>query len=537
MRDEDIPLFYAVLSAHERGKCLRGVQWQVQRKDSTVVPYSVWTAALRDGAGKFTGAIAVAIDVSDRKKAEALERDRNRVLELVATNRPSTEVLQSVEEMVERQLPARRCTVKIENETQPPPAATSVSAPILSFAGEKIGDVELSPAALDDGLPDHEIPDSTVGDLLNLASRLSSIGIEHQRIYSKLAFDARHDSLTGLPNRLAFEEDLNQRLARAGLSNHRIAVLYLDLDRFKQINDTLGHRIGDRYLEQVAKRLANASSAPELLFRLGGDEFVIVLPEVADTRAAETAASRLLELFVQPVQIGNHELFGTASIGISIFPDDASDAEGLKQHADSAMYRAKSSGRNRSQIFTPEMGQMACEELDIARGLHRALEEDRFVIHYQPKFARNGELAGAEALLRYRHPEKGLILPGHFIPTAEETGLIVPIGAWVLKEVCRQSMEWQGSGLQALRIAVNVSALQFGRADFAESVARIIEQVRICPELVELELTESALMDSSEESLRQMLRLRALGVRLSIDDFGHRLPPPSVTCIVCRSIN
>jgi diguanylate cyclase (GGDEF)-like protein len=332
---------------------------------------------------------------------------------------------------------------------------------------------------------------------------------------------ATHDALTGLPNRLLLADRMAQAIAQAERHHMRFAILVVDLDRFKSINDSLGHLAGDTMLKEVAQRLAIVLRKADTLARLGGDEFVLILNEIPRAQDIESIASRVLEDMARPVKLTDLELHTSASIGISIYPDDGTSAETLLQHADAAMYHAKKSGRNAYQFFAPAMNAFARERLQLENGLRRALASQEFVLHYQPKVdVRSGRIDSAEALIRWRHPTRGLTMPMDFIPLAEESGLIIPIGEWVLREACRQAYAWQAAGMRPLRVAVNLSAQQFKQKNLADVVSTTLSAARLEPHYLELELTESAVMDDPERSIEILRRLSDLGVRISVDDFG-----------------
>jgi diguanylate cyclase (GGDEF)-like protein/PAS domain S-box-containing protein len=519
--------------------------------------------------GRPVGVQGIARDITERKRAEALERDRNLVLELVASNAPLESVLDRLARLVEAQCPGAACAVLLRRgdrlvlgaapnlpagfggafEDPGAPQASHAYEALLGGSGAVRADVAFDPAfrfhrdlLLAAGLRTcWALPVASGGNLLgalllygrshneagererrllDMARRLALVAIEHRQLTDQLAYQAHHDALTGLPNRLMFDQELERRLQEARRHNWLLAVLFIDLDRFKQINDTLGHPTGDVVLEQVARRLEGCLRKSDTLARLGGDEFSLILPELSDSPGALRVAQKLLDGLQEPFRVGPHEMFLTASVGISLYPRDGTDAATLERNADTAMYRAKNRGRNNVEFFTPELGLAALERMEIEQALRRALECGELQLYYQPQVKADGRLTGLEALLVWNHPKLGPTSPGQFIPVAEESGMIVPIGLWALGEACRQNVAWQKAGGARVKVAVNVSATQFSRTDFVESVAQALAKSGLDPALLELELTESVVMRDPEESARQMDRLRALGVSIAIDDFG-----------------
>jgi diguanylate cyclase (GGDEF)-like protein len=344
---------------------------------------------------------------------------------------------------------------------------------------------------------------------------------DRKRDEQMLYFLANHDQLTSLPNRNLLLEHLNMAVAQASRNEERVAALFIDLDRFKNVNDTLGHHFGDALLQQAALRLRSCLRESDLVARLGGDEYIVMVRPVHDLQEVAACAQKLLATLGAPFSVDGHELFVTGSVGISIFPDDARDPGTLLKNADIAMYRAKEQGKNTFQFFSSEATATTFEHLMLETSLRRALERSEFVLHFQPVVdLRSGRRTGMEALIRWQHPDLGMVAPGKFIPLAEDTGLIVPIGLWVLEEASRQARALQMQGFADLHVAVNLSPRQFRQRDLASSVARILQRVGLSPEYLELEVTESSVMDNADSSIRTLHELKSMGVRLSIDDFG-----------------
>ncbi len=552
-----------------------------QRADGSSFPVEfIFSPLIEDG--RYTGSVVTFRDISARTQADALEQDRNVVLEMLAQSEPLDAVFQAIARLLETQAPGHHCVIMTAQDrtlhlraAPTLPASmnralesvaigpgslacgtaahtsrpiliadietdksfrshradaaesglkSSWSYPILSGANEVLGTVALYGTVA-------AVPDHRHQTLLEIASRLARLAIEQTRLTQQLHRQANYDSLTGLPNRLLFKQRLLQALATARAGKGIAAVFYIDLDRFKQINDTLSHHVGDQYLCQVAQRLSGVLPEAATLARLGGDEFSVVVPAITPV-AAEQLARALLDAMTQPFSIEGYSLFGTASVGIGFSTPESTAAE-LQSCADQAMYRAKGLGRNRYQFYSVDMSRGAMAQLETEHILREALEKNSFQLHYQPQCRPNGELIGMEALIRLPHPERGFIPPMEFIPVAEETALIVPIGAWVLRETCRQIASWRDEGAPMVPVAINVSAAQLSQGNFTAQVAAVLQEFHLHPSSIEIELTESMIMGNFDDSLSQMLQLRELGVPLSIDDFGtgysslsylHRLP-------------
>jgi diguanylate cyclase (GGDEF)-like protein/PAS domain S-box-containing protein len=346
--------------------------------------------------------------------------------------------------------------------------------------------------------------------------------VTHSRtIASKMTYLAQHDFLTGLPNRPTLIERLTQAVALAQRHRSNVALMFLDLDDFKHINDSLGHATGDLLLQSVAKRLVSTVRATDTVCRQGGDEFVVLLGELTQSHDTVLVVENLLKAFETPHLIEGRELYVTTSIGISIYPNDASTVDVLMQNADTAMFQAKAMGRNKYRFYQAEMNGRAIHRMNIENSLRRALRDNEFLLHYQPQIdIASSRLAGSEALIRWRDPILGLVQPQEFVSLAELSGLIVPIGRWVLREACRQTKTWLDAGLNAMPVAVNVSALEFRQKNFLAAIALILQETGLPPEKLELELTESMLMQDSESAVSVLQTLKDLGVKLAIDDFG-----------------
>ncbi len=345
---------------------------------------------------------------------------------------------------------------------------------------------------------------------------------ERLEVQERINYLAYYDALTNLPNRLLFTDRLEQALSRVRRHGTRVAVLFMDLDRFKEINDTLGHLLGDDLLYQVAQRLLDCVRASDTVARMGGDEFVVIVPDLEDTaESVEVLAQRILQAFTEPFDLDGQLVHVSPSIGIALAPEHGDSVETLMKHADLAMYRAKEFGRNRAQCYAAEMSAAVSERRTMEGQLRQALERNEFSVVYQPQVSRHtGRIFGVEALIRWQHPERGFISPLHFIPVAEETGLIEPIGEWVLETACRQARRWQELGEPDLRVAVNLSARQFERQTLTADIEHILAETQLSPLALELEITESTAMRDWRRTAAILARLREFGIQIAIDDFG-----------------
>ncbi|MCB2185999.1 MAG: EAL domain-containing protein [Deltaproteobacteria bacterium] len=344
---------------------------------------------------------------------------------------------------------------------------------------------------------------------------------ELKRGQERIIHQAQHDALTGLPNRTLFNDRLNQALAQAERHQGHLALLFVDLDDFKRVNDSLGHEIGDQLILAVAERIKSSVRHADTVARLGGDEFIILLGEVVDERGAVTVGRKVLAALNQPLKVGEHQLRMSASVGITVYPEDGGDLITLLKNADLAMYRAKEEGGNQCQLFTRSMQVAAVRRLQVENALRKGLAEDQFLVHYQPRVeAESGRMLGMEALVRWQKPGEPLIYPGTFLPVAEDSGLIVPLGEWVLLAACRQAKAWQDQGLPPLELSVNLSLRQFQAENLVATVRSALQETGLEPGCLELEVTESTLMKNLEQGVALLMELARLGVRLSLDDFG-----------------
>jgi diguanylate cyclase (GGDEF)-like protein len=344
---------------------------------------------------------------------------------------------------------------------------------------------------------------------------------ERKRAEQQIEYQAYHDSLTGLANRRLFQEHLTLAISLAVRKRRPVAVLFLDLDHFKVVNDSLGHTVGDTLLREIATRLRSSIREGDVVARIGGDEFTIVLQELEKKEDAAAMAQRVLRIIAEPMEVDGQRLYITASIGITIYPDDGEDPETLLKNADNAMYRAKAVGRNTYEMSTQELSRSMQERLTLENGLHQAMEKNEFEVYYQPQIdIRSMKIIGMEALLRWRHPERGLMLPGSFLSVAEERGFIVMIGDWVLRTALHQAKIFSDMGFPDFRVAVNLSARQFRELALVEGIESAVKESRVDPHSLELEITESVAMQNVELTFKQLTQLRKSGITIAIDDFG-----------------
>jgi diguanylate cyclase (GGDEF)-like protein/PAS domain S-box-containing protein len=356
---------------------------------------------------------------------------------------------------------------------------------------------------------------------------LGGVGIiedatESKRIDQLIHHATYHDRLTNLPNRFLFKEQLSIVFSQAQKAQTKLAILFIDIDRFKKVNDTLGHDVGDKLLKALSDRLTTClDNEKHFLSRFGGDEFVLFLPDIAYSDEIAQVANQILNIFRESLFIDKHELHLSASIGISIYPADGEDIETIVKHADVATYRAKEMGRNNYQFYTPAMNEKAYDRLALESNLRKALDQNQFLLYFQPQVdLATCQIIGMEALIRWNHPERGMVSPAEFIPLSEETGLIIPIGEWVLRTACVQNKAFQEAGYSPIRVAVNLSVTQFQQPNIVETVARILEETGLDPYYLELELTETVIILNVDSTIKKIKELKEMGVHIAIDDFG-----------------
>jgi len=500
------------------------LELEIVARDGRRVPLEVTGGLLFEG-GQPVGFQAIARDIRERKRSELQRRHQREVLEMVVQNEPLSVVMRRLVEMIEHYCPETtacislakaHCVANCPNRMQNAQAHGwngGLCIPIRTGAGEQLGAVGML-------CPARPIGESELV-VLETKAKLASLALEHHQLTDRLAFQARHDPLTGLPNRSSLEDRLQHAITLARRQQKMVAIIYLDLDRFKLVNDTLGHALGDMLLQETARRLRAVVRESDTIARAAGDEFVAVCFGLDSAEAAEALGEQLVSAMRHPFHIRGHELFLSVSGGLSLFPRDGAEAGPLLKNADVAMYAAKDGGKNKFESYSPAMNSAAAELLEFEGCLHRALDRHELLLYYQPQFElRSGRLAGLEALLRWNHPQRGLVLPGSFVPLAEECGLIVPIGSWVIQEACRQHRAWRDAGYPPVKIAVNVSALQFAYSNLSAIVTAALRQYAVEPRYLELEITEGLLMRDVADSARQITALRDLGVRVAIDDFG-----------------
>ena len=358
------------------------------------------------------------------------------------------------------------------------------------------------------------------GRLTHYVALISDIS-ERKAAEERMTYLAQHDVLTGLPNRMLFQDRLHQAISYAERQQTSVALLFMDLDRFKDVNDTLGHHVGDLLLQEVTRRIRHCVRGSDTVSRQGGDEYIIMLPNLDDLGDIMQVVNKLIESVANPYELEGHAVHVTTSVGVSVYPQDGTDIETLIRNADTAMYQAKDAGRNGYRFFTQEMNHTIAKRVGLENKLRKALSRNELLLHYQPQIdLRSGQIVAAEALVRWQQPEDGLTLPAEFIRVAEENGMIVPLGAWVLNEACRQNQEWRDMGLREITMAVNLSPLQFQDRSLIETISAALARSGMPANALELEITESAMMKNSEQAIAMLNKISGLGIRISVDDFG-----------------
>ena len=504
-----------------------------RRKDGSLMPVLIEDRLLYDSGGRPCGIRSALSDISARKRVEeALRESEERYRQLVELSPDAITVHSNgvfvfvnsaaarlfgasrAEELLGRRaidfVHAESQEVALERERRVHEDGFAVPLLEQKFVRLDGTPVEVEVAAMPLLYHDKPAVQVVIRDIT-----------ERKQAEAQIRALAYHDTLTGLPNRLLFNDRLAMAMAQAQRQKCHLAVLFIDLDRFKVINDSLGHSFGDKLLQSVAARIQSCIREGDTLARLGGDEFTLLLPNLLETVDAAKVADKLLEALRSPFELDGRELFVTASMGVSLYPDDGADVEELVKNSDTAMYRAKEQGRDNYQLYTSTMNARALERLHMENSLRKALVQNELVVYYQPLLdLRTGRIEGVEALVRWRHPELGLVGPSEFIPIAEATGLILPIGPWVLRTACAQVREWQQRGHPGLGVSVNLSPRQFQQPNLAEQIREILNETGLDPRCLDLEITESNAMQNAEITTPILNEIKALGVQISIDDFG-----------------
>ena len=500
------------------------------RKDGTALPVEYWSHPIHR-EGSVVGAVVTFLDISQRRRGEESLRLAAKVFEntqegviitnaggyILSVNKAFSAITGYQEEEVIGEKPAILSSGRHDKAFYQALWGTLLEE---GYWQGEIWNRSKTGEVFPEWLAISTVHDNR-GQVANYVGIFTDISqMKHSE--AQLEYLAHHDPLTDLPNRVLFQSRLGHAIHVARRHEQRLGLLFLDMDGFKNINDSLGHPAGDELLQAIARRMTEHLRAVDTLARLGGDEFVILLENLHDSKEAAIVAQNVLSLLLKPFRLeGGQEVFIGASIGISLFPDDAEDATQLVRNADAALYQAKAQGRNTYRFYTEELTRSANERLRLESSLRRALENNEFVLHYQPQISlRDGRLIGAEALVRWQSPEVGLIPPAQFIPIAEETGLIRPLGEWVLRTACTQFCAWREAGLPDITLAVNLSSRQFEQHDLATCIGGILAQTRYPAHRLELEITESAIMEQGEQAIDTLHQLKRLGVALSIDDFG-----------------
>ncbi len=514
----------------KQGGVIENHEAQLQHKDGTVIWVSVNAHYIWNEQGQPACIEGTARDISQLKAAEDLNSRFGRILDnssneiyvfdadtqyFIQVNRGALKNLgysmKEMKKLTPLDLKPDFTREDFDEVLQPLLRGETKQAVFQTRHQRKDG--SLYPVEVNMQLSQQETPRVIVAIIQDISLR-----IENEQ---QLQYLAHYDALTNLPNRVLFTDRLDQSLSRASLHGSSVALLFLDLDRFKIINDTLGHNVGDQALQALSERLRASVREGDTVARLGGDEFAIVLEDIASPDDVAPSARKILDILSQPIQLNEYEFIITTSIGISLFPLDGEDTQTLLKNADIAMYRAKDEGRNTYQFYSADMSAKAFERLNLETSLRHALEREEFVLYYQPQQnLSDGKVFGVEALIRWQHPDLGLISPLEFIPLLEETGLIIPVGEWVLRTACFQAQEWNENSNKSLRMSVNLSGRQITSSNFIATVEQALEDSKLDPNLLELEMTESILMQDMQSTIRTLEIISSKSVRLAIDDFG-----------------
>jgi len=486
------------------------------RKDGTSFPVEYTSTPLQQD-GVPIGAVVIFRDITERKNRERWDQNYREVLELVAACAPLAQSLAALIAAVGESQHGLTVTIDAYGPGSPPAAESNLrpcwSRTIVAGSGAMLGSFQAYHSGSQELPPGAE-------EILELACGLSSIAIASRNLLDQLAHQATHDLLTGLANRTVFADRLDQALSQAKRYRSKVAVYMIDLDRFKDVSDAFGHKAADSFLIETVNRLQRLLDDGDTLARVGEAELALMSPRISGTAACVAVASSMVQSLHRPAWVDGNEFVGSLSVGIGLYPEHGEATLTLQKHAHEAMYRANAMGGNRFEIFDPAASSLAAAALKMEARLREALEKKWFFLEYQPQFAMHGELMGMEAFVRLKPPGQDTVFPCDFIAIAEESGLIVPLGAWVLREACRQGVEWSEQGYAPFRMGVNFSARQLAEPDFVDQITSIVEETGFPPSLLELELTESCLIASAADSIQQLNRLRRLGVEISIDDFG-----------------
>jgi diguanylate cyclase (GGDEF)-like protein/PAS domain S-box-containing protein len=531
--DSDVELMRSKMRTRQRGFSDQ-YEVRVRRRDGTVIWIEIGGAPVFDANGRVVGSIGVHNDVTERRLADQALREseaRYRLMAEHSTDLISRTTPQGI--LIYASEASRRLLGYEPTEV--------VGRSIYDYVDERDAEEVRQLSKLIEGngpmtfsyrvrkkdgtltwfeTTSRAVTDRTTGKTVEVVAVSRDVS-ERKRVEEQIEYEAYHDALTGLPNRRLFRDRLTVALAHARRMRHPLGVLFLDLDRFKNVNDTLGHSLGDELLKAIAARLKAAVREEDSIARMGGDEFTVLVGDLRNDDDVVKVAQKLLETVAQPIHIEGQDLFITTSIGIAMFPSDGESAEMLLKNADHAMYRAKDAGRNAVRMFTPAMNIRALERMSTESSLRHALDRGELMLYYQPQInVGSNAVVGVEALLRWNRPDAGVVDPMTFIPIAEETRMIVPIGEWVLREACRQAKEWQRTRYPGLRMAVNLSPRQFQHADLPAQIAAALDESGLAAADLELEITESMAMHNTERTLTMLRRLREMGVRIAVDDFG-----------------